>query len=143
MSTIERIVCIFSMSFQGWSLVVNIDAVVYAVVSLVVLSVQLLFESRKSPSSNPLLTQSLILSASTMCVLSVMSNFYGPDIQTVGRFLTMAGLVQESMLFGVDIGKSNSAQEFFGLLPAAAAVSDSVTSTKRKKSTQQKKRKVQ
>lgn len=141
LATFERVLSIFSMSFQGWSLVVDLDAVFYAIVSLSVLSLQIMYESGKPKSSNPMLTRSLIASASVMCVLSVASNFFGPTIQTVGRFLTMAGLVQESMLFGVEIGKSADATDFFGL-DRAKDVAVPSPPPKRKTSSKQKKRKA-
>jgi dolichol kinase len=132
-ATIERLLSMFSMSFQGMSLVVNIDAVLYAYVSLLVLLVQLWYESGKPQSDNTLLSRTLTASASTMCVLSVASNFFDPDVQTIGRFLTMAGLVQEAMLFGIEIGKSKNANDFFALERATSKGQLGAKPSRRKK----------
>jgi hypothetical protein len=117
LTTFERIVTIFSMCFQGWSLVVNIDAVLYAIVSLVVLAIQLAMEFNKGPSDNPIVTRALTANASIMCVLSVASNFFDADIQTVGRFLTTAGVIQETFLLGAEAGKAPTIASLFGLEP--------------------------
>lgn len=115
LTTIERCITLFSMCFQGWSLVVNIDAILYAIVSIGVLAIQLAFEFNKGPSDNVILTRALTVNASIMCILSVASNFFDTDIQTVGRFLTTAGLIQETFLLGVEAGKAPTISILFGL----------------------------
>ena len=78
--TLERLLSVGSIFFQGWSLVIDIDRILYAYVSLTVLAIQLFFESQKSPSGNVMLSRSISTASAIMCILSVASNFYGQTI---------------------------------------------------------------
>lgn len=113
--TLERLLSVGSICFQGWSLVIDIDKILYAYVSLTVLAIQWFFESQKSPSGNVILTRSISTASAIMCILSVASNFYGPTIVTAGRFLTTSGVVLESIMLGIEIDKSKSLIDLFGL----------------------------
>ena len=130
----ESIVSIFSIAFQGLSLVEDIDPIIYAVVSLGVLLIQLAFEFDRPGNTRSLLSITLVVTAFIMCVLSVASNFYDKNIQTLGRLLTTAGVIQESMLFGVGIGK----QDVF-----AAANNETQSTTLNKPNRPRKKKKTQ